>query len=196
MRSLLKHFFIASLLGLIGFSTYLSLYLGVFKSVTVELIEKPSFFLLALEHIGPYHLISPRITQVEDWAKSRGITCRNSFGLYRDNPNEVAHERLTSWGGCVLLPVEAQALMDSSHLPEGFILIHWQAERALRASFGGAPSISPYKVYPALRKHAAEQRLELETSVLEIYPSSERFSSEHRPNWISEFLIKIKTSAV
>jgi hypothetical protein len=194
MASLLKHFFLALLMGILVLGGYVTWYLGIFKPVTIQVVDEPSFNLLALEHIGPYHLIGPKITQVEDWANAQGLSCRQTFGLYRDDPNEVAHERLTSWGGCILSSSDAQALA-SLPLPKNYRLIQWKAKQALQASFAGAPSISPYKVYPRMKEFARTHRLALkETPVLEIYPSSKNFEGA-KITWSNQYWLRIKNSS-
>lgn len=148
---------------------YVANYTGYFRSVTIlESTSGGPFRLLYKDHLGPYHKIVPVIEEVETWAKSKGIDCSLSFGLYLDDPKDVEQVRLKSRGGCIL----AKGQPDPTELPEDFKLQTYPEEATdfVIAEFTGSPGIGPFKVYPAVLEHIQQKRLALQGwNVLEVY---------------------------
>ncbi len=141
----------------------LLLYLGAFKPVTVALEEDGPFRMVYKTHIGPYHKIVPTIEDVEKWAVENGEACQISFGEYLDDPRVVDEDRLRSNGGCV---VEGDW---SGRLPEGMEFKVVPRREYVTAIFTGAPSISPYKVYPKALKYMESLNLKHEGTIIEMY---------------------------
>lgn len=148
--------------ALIAFVINLMFYLGVFKDVQLTQSDEPALTLLYKEHLGPYHKIVPVIEEVEKWARSQNIDCTRSFGEYLDDPDKVEEDRRKSNGGCVVTALP-------SDLPADFKTKQIPAKKYLKATFEGSPSIGPQKVYSKVKKYAAEQRLQLQEAVIEIY---------------------------
>jgi AraC family transcriptional regulator len=125
--------------GLVGTLMYR---LGSFKPVVItEAIHGPTKVIYKL-HVGAYHQIVPTIEEVEKWAKAHGEPCTMSFGEYYNNPDKVAEDRLRSNGGCVV-----EKSWDTG-LPDGFAYREIPVHVYVVATFDGAPSIGPIKVYP------------------------------------------------
>lgn len=163
----------AVVLGIVAFFIYLAFYTGYYKPISIQEVQSGPFILLSKEHIGAYHKIVPVIEEVEAWAKSKGLDCSRSMGLYLDNPKVAEEIRLKSRGGCVLserLPISL-----SDQLPEGITESVYPDDTAepsgfVMAQFDGAAGIGPLKVYPAVISFIEEHRLAFEGwNVLEIY---------------------------
>ncbi|MCS6837461.1 MAG: hypothetical protein NZ480_01320, partial [Bdellovibrionaceae bacterium] len=98
-----KHFVVAVILGLIGLFGYLLYYTGYFKEVQIEVIGAQELYLAGIFHQGPYHHLAQKITTIENFFISRGISsCVESFGVYFDDPRVTEWERLRSFGGCIV----------------------------------------------------------------------------------------------
>jgi AraC family transcriptional regulator len=158
---------------LLAFVTNLLIYLGAFKAVEITVQDELPIKMIYKDHIGAYHKIVPVIESVENWVKANGLDCTRSFGEYLDNPDIVDEDRLKSRGGCIVDQFPEQ-------LPEEFKTQTLPARRYVHVTFEGSPSIGPFKVYPAARKFAAEERLKLAKSVVEIYTiKSEKEMTTH-----------------
>jgi len=167
--------FIAVLLGIIVFFVYLGFYTGYYRSVEIAETKAPAFILLSKDHLGPYHKIVPVIEEVETWAKSKGIDCSKSFGLYIDDPKVAEEIRLKSKGGCILNKRLTADLI--SQLPQGFTESLFPEDGSegdyVKAVFDGAPGIGPLKVYPAVLNFIEEKRLPfVGWNVLEVYETN------------------------
>lgn len=142
--------------------------LGAHKSVTIDLVKNyPEVALISADHLGPYHKINSVIETVEAWASAHNLPCQRTFGLYLDDPRDKDEARLRSKGGCVLDGVQSLSL--SEPLPEGFTMSKLEARQYVVARFEGAPSISPFKVYPKVADWMKEQGLQSQGPVYEIY---------------------------
>lgn len=156
--------FILALLGtIVALISSLLIHLGAFKPVTVAIEEAGPFRLVFKQHAGPYHQIVPVIEEVERWAAESGEKCLTSFGEYLDDPTNTDEDRLHSHGGCV---VEGDW---AGRLPEGLMYKELPKREYVVAIFDGAPSISPYKVYPKAQDYMASMSLKPEPPVIEMY---------------------------
>jgi len=137
--------------------------MGIFKNVSIRTEAQGPFYLVYKEHVGPYHLISKTIADVERWANTEKIDCKISFGEYLDDPNKVEHERLRSNGGCLLK--DSMAIP----LPSDLRTSNRVAQNYVVAEFEGSPALGPYKVYNKVEEFLAEKKLKLAGPVIEIY---------------------------
>ncbi len=137
-------------------------YLGFSQPVTITTANQGPFQMIFKDHIGPYHEIMEAIEEVEKWAKASGVECINSVGEYIDDPEVVDHDRLRSRGGCIVqqVPAEIPKQFGSETIPNKEYLV---------ATFDGAPSIGPFKVYPKVKNHLQASHLKSTGSVYEIY---------------------------
>lgn len=146
------------------FAGGLALRLGVLKDVQITESEEGPYRQVYANHVGPYHKIVPVLEKVEKWAKDNAETCELSFGEYLDDPKQVDEDRLQSLGGCIV-----QKEWSSANLPEGLFYREVPQKPYVVARFGGAPSISPYKVYPKAFEYMAAQSLSISGPVMEVY---------------------------
>jgi DNA gyrase inhibitor GyrI len=150
------------ILVVIGLIVALMYRLGAFRAVELSPREAGPFRVAYKRHIGPYYKIVPAIQEVEAWAKRQGEACASSFGEYLDDPRTVDEDRLRSNGGCVLL-------QPREPLPDGILAKTIERRLWLTASFRGAPSIGPYKVYPRAAEWIAENGYVQNGPTIEMY---------------------------
>ncbi|OFZ14876.1 MAG: hypothetical protein A2Z20_04620 [Bdellovibrionales bacterium RBG_16_40_8] len=147
--------------GIIFFGLTIFFRLGGYKSVDIKYTTYPELYLLYKDHFGPYHKIAEAITEVETWATAQNLPCRRTFGEYLDNPRITEERRLRSYAGCVL----DQPFADSS--PFQYKKIN--SQKFVIASFLGAPSLGPFKVYPKVEKYINEKKLIISGPPIEVY---------------------------
>lgn len=163
--------FLAFLLSsLILLFTYLFFHLGFFKQPNNLGLVEEEFFLLAQEHVGPYHKISDIIIGVEQWARQNHIPCSLTFGLYLDDPYMVDENRLRSEGGCLAKSdiYSEYNIKDNAKL----MLKSLPLQTYLKLSFTGSPAIGPWKVYPLAEEWFKNTKYSRDKSVLEVYEVS------------------------
>lgn len=158
----MKKILVAVVLAVSGLCLALMTRLGAFRPVALEAKEAGPFLTVYRAHEGAYHKIVPAIQAVEAWAKLKGEPCRISFGEYLDDPGSVDEDRLRSNGGCF---VEAPP----PDLPPGFKTRSIERRLWLTASFHGAPSIGPFKVYPRAAEWMRENGWRQDGATLETY---------------------------
>ncbi|NQZ02713.1 MAG: GyrI-like domain-containing protein [Bdellovibrionales bacterium] len=151
--------------GLLSLVTYLYIYLGAYKDVTVRVETYPKLYLIAQTHIGPYHKIGSVLQSMEKQAKQLGLDCSRTFGKFLDAPQTTDEDRLRSLVGCAL-DTEPDAAVVEKMKAE---LKEQPSARYVYGKFQGSPAIGPFVVYPKLKEEAANQRLALGTWALELY---------------------------
>lgn len=158
----MKSIMLVIILGLLGLVIYMTITLGVFKTVVVSEGPYQELHLIYKDHLGPYHTIAEVIKDVETWVQSEGFECKITFGQFIDDPSVVEHERLKSRGGCVIakfpdkFPVEMKTLLIPSR-------------NYIRAHFAGSPWLGPYKVYSKVAHFADEKKIRINEPVIELY---------------------------
>ncbi len=121
-------------------------------------------------HSGPYQLIGPVCDGVCSAVNDLcGAAPELGFGLYFDNPRQVAKDQLRSLGGCILPTDKAEGLMNTP-LPFRMSLLPGGRAVVVRFPFRGRMSImvGAMRVYPALGRYVTEAGLP-EGPMMEIY---------------------------
>jgi len=154
--------------GLLLFVITVFFRLGGHKPVNVSIIDKPEFHLLYKEHIGAYHKINDIIVSAEVFAAENNWPCGQTFGEYLDDPRLVDERRLRSLGGCIL-PFAPKLPASRSESSDEFKVKTVPARSWVMATFAGAPSISPLKVYPRVQEFMEQNNLTPAGAVIEIY---------------------------
>lgn len=158
----LRHLVSSTFFIIILFMSYLAYHLGVLKPVVVDEGDFGPFKVVYKEHLGAYHKVVGVIEEVEKWTRTQNESCLISFGEYLDDPKMIEQSRLKSRGGCF---VET----DLNNLPEGFKQEEFAKRFYIHATFEGAPSIGPYKVYLKVANYMEERGLIPDGSVIETY---------------------------
>jgi AraC family transcriptional regulator len=151
--------------SLIVFLTTVFFRLGGYKDPMIDERQTPELFFVGKSHLGPYHKINAVITEVEKWAGENRLPCTKTYGEYIDDPRTKDEDRLRSIGGCVL----DFALPTDIKLPEGYQTSKRPAGPSIYAQFTGAPSIGPFKVYPAVEEFMNSRMYKQTGSVYEVY---------------------------
>ena len=166
---ILRPFLLALGIAFVTLGIYVYFYLGLWKSVEVRYGLRPSLWVVGASHLGPYHKVADLINSVEKSLRDSGYSCDKTFGAYLDDPRVLEEVRLRAFAGCLLSDEEAvrwktqhsvpgQENPDktdkSGDTPSATLALHKlkASERVLQATFDGAPSAGPLKVYPAAEK--------------------------------------------
>ena len=136
---------------------------GAYKDAVIEEGMRGPFKTVSKPHLGAYHQIMPVLVEVETWAKKSGEPCKITYGEFIDNPEVTEEDRLRSNAGCVVEKTY------ESGLPEGFVYREIPERRYIVATFDGAPSIGPMKVYPKAYEEIEKRKLTLDGAVIEMY---------------------------
>ena len=143
-------------LGLIGvlFIILISAltYYGMFATVTISEQETGPYWLVFEKYIGDYKNVGRVMTKLSDELKQKeSIESSRGFGLYYDNPQEVAKDKLRSLVGCILDEKDANKVQS---LQAKYNLKLYPVSKSVVSSFPfrGHPSIfvGIFKVYPKL----------------------------------------------
>ncbi|MFH1731427.1 MAG: GyrI-like domain-containing protein [Planctomycetota bacterium] len=147
--------------GLIVFIAVAAYFLGAFNSVELAREDLGPYRIVCLPHTGPYPGVAKKILEVRKLLKDAedqlGVPC----GLYYDNPDKVAKEKLRSKGGHILkgdLTVEEPLLIE--HVPRRDVLA---------ARLEAHPSLAPIKIYPKMARWMETNNVEAAGPALELY---------------------------
>ncbi len=142
---------------------------GAYKSVQIEKTQAPKFQLFYAEHIGPYHEIIEKLTEVETELKKLKHPCKKTFGHFLSDPKIVEHAKLISHVGCAF--EEASDFKDLE-LPEGinhkFFGENLSGKICYKGTFSGSPALSAMKVYPKLIEASKKDGVELSVESFEV----------------------------
>ncbi len=183
----MKHVIFIALSCLIVFIITLYFRLGGHKNVEITQKNLESTAVVYTDHLGPYHKVNDSIVKVEKWATDHNLPCQKTFGVYLDNPNTSDPTRLRSEVGCILDGITSVSLTDK--LPDWLKFKSYPDGEFVVATFTGAPSIGPMKVYPAVDDYLKEKRLVKKAPPMEIYS----FSGEREALTEYRFLIEPTT---
>jgi hypothetical protein len=144
---------------------------GAFAKVTVTEKTMPAMTIVYAKHTGDYKKIKPVMDTVYfALLKKEKIETGRGFGLYYDNPREVAKEKLRSLGGCIL-EVQDEHKADSLR-QKGYKVAVLAQTKALYAQFPFKGPLSilfgVIKVYPAMMKYHSDNKI-TPCPVMEIY---------------------------
>ncbi len=154
-------------LGIVGLIIFYVIWnVGLLKPVTIEKAQVPQLHLLYKKYTGPYQNVGPVFTEVENALAQDKIKCDLTFGRYYDNPNEVEPARNRADIGCIVNSTTPSLPQDSKIQSETLT-----PYTALEGTFEGAPWLTAFKVYSAIRKESYQRNIPLDENApsLEIY---------------------------
>jgi hypothetical protein len=153
------------IIALLGYLAYL----GVFSALKVTEQKIGPYTLAYAEYMGPYSGSGPILTQVNSSLKKDGIECLKGFGIYYDDPKQVAADKLRSKLGCI---IDAKDLAKFSKVSRKYKVMNWPARGCLVAEFPIRNNLSymigPMKAYPELNKALKEKGYKM-GAVMELY---------------------------
>jgi DNA gyrase inhibitor GyrI len=153
-------------LGIIGvIILYVIWNIGLLKPVMITETNIPEMKLIFKKYQGPYQNVGPVFTEVENLLAQDQIVCNETFGRYYDNPNEIEAERTRADIGCI---VESNDAIPTSKDLEVENVAPYEA---IVGIFEGAPWLTAFKVYRAVRKESYQRNTMIDDSspVMETY---------------------------
>lgn len=153
----------------VGLLVYLARY-GLFAVIKITEKNMGPYLLVYKKHIGDYKQVGKVMDKLyEDLKDTYSISTTKGFGLYYDNPQDVATEKLRSVVGCI---VEGKGLENLSGLSGKYGVKVYPASKSVAAEFPYKGKISIFlgilKVYPKLGAYLKE-RQHPSTPIMELY---------------------------
>lgn len=152
-----KWYAITLVIQVILFAAFLG-YMGVFKTLQVTEQELGPYTYVYERFVGPYKDTGPVFKKVEAALKADGITPDKAIGIYYDNPEKVAKEKLRSDCGIVLKESDlAKVPALKKKYPVGTLpkKMSMVVEFPMRNMF--SYMLGPIKCYPVLTQYAREK---------------------------------------
>ena len=157
-------------LGFVFLIVFILFKSGMFKPVIVEQGSRGPFIAVYQNRLGPYHLGSSTLFDVEQTLKKQDFICRHTFGIYIDDPNDTEAERLRSELGCLFDEKYKDQLAQITSDPSLKLNLKYiDMKNYVIGSFEGSPALVSFKVYPKMKEWAEQNRYTLKPQVLEIY---------------------------
>ncbi len=157
-------------LGIVGIIIFYVIWnIGLLKPIVIEQVQIPEQQIIFKKYQGAYQNAGPLFEQVEKLLAEKKIICSQTFGRYYDNPNEIEPERTRADIGCIFN--EKIILPLSTELQTETVLSY----TALAGKFEGAPWLTAFKVYKALKKESYQRNIMLDDAapVFETYEKIE-----------------------
>jgi hypothetical protein len=145
-------------------------YAGMFYSPTVTVQEMGPYDIVYDDHIGPYQETGKIQDDIYQYLiDNYQISTFKGIGIYYDNPQKVAKEKLRSKAGCIIEQADltAEIKTDTDYK---FMTIDRQNMIYAEFPFKSKMSImiGIMKVYPKMQKFCKEKEMEFRESI-EIY---------------------------
>lgn len=165
---ILKWILIILVIMIMAVAAFLA-YMGVFSPIKLVEARIGPYTLVYEEYVGPYSGVGPVLKKVYTDLKADGIETSKAFGIYLNDPNATAPDKLKSYLGCVL---EAKDLGRAKELGKKYQVMQWELKDCLVAEFPIRNDLSymfgPLKVYPHLDRVLSEKGYEM-NSCMELY---------------------------
>ncbi|MGE5480291.1 MAG: hypothetical protein ACM3U1_07660 [Chloroflexota bacterium] len=147
------------------------IYLGIFASVDIRKGTEGGELLVYERVVGNFSKVGEPMERISKTLKDKyGLENVDCMAIYYDNPEQVPQEKLRSDAGCL---IPAGVKVDTAALARKFSVKLIPRKEYIITDFPyhGTPSIfvSVMKVYPALKKYFAENKVNGEFQIAEIY---------------------------
>ena len=170
---MLKKVLIIVAVIILVFVGYLA-YSGFFASVNITEGDAGPYKFIGKEYVGDYRFSGEHQDSIYKDLTARGLELTEGFGIYRDNPDEVAAENLRSMVGRVLPEKYNDRIPELER--EGYIIQDMGKTKSVIVAFPFRNSLSilasVLKVYPKLNVYFTEKGYE-DVPSLEIYTKDE-----------------------
>ncbi|TGK06731.1 GyrI-like domain-containing protein [Leptospira semungkisensis] len=146
-------------------------YLGAFDTIQVKEETLGPFYVLSHDRVGNYRHVGDTFESIQKEFPAKGIKNYKLFGIYKDNPNTVAEEKLRCEVGALFseplteipsgfsLPLKYRTIERKKYITVDFPL------KSFVSIFVGI-----YKVYPELTKTCIEKGCDMNGKAsMEIY---------------------------
>ncbi len=145
-------------------------YSGFFASVKITEGEVGPYKFVGKEYVGDYRFAGEHQDSIFKDLTARGFELTEGFGIYRDNPDEVATENLRYMVGSVLPEKYNSRIAELER--EGYIIQDMGVTKSAIVEFPYKNSMSilasVIKVYPKLNTYFTEKKYQ-DVPSLEIY---------------------------
>ena len=135
-------------LALLLFGVAILVHAGLFESIVTTEQETGPYTLVYQDHLGSYSKVKPAMDEVYDGLLGMGIETTRGAGIYYDNPQQVAADKLRSQVGSLL---EDQDLAKVSQIKQTFKIKEIPQQQAIVVEFPIKNMLSyiigPAKVY-------------------------------------------------
>lgn len=143
---------------------------GLFSQIKIEEKNVGPYLLVYKEHIGDYKNTALVMDEIYyDLKDNYSIVTTKGFGIYYDNPKEVAKEKLRSIAGSI---VEGSSLQDLGIISSKYTVKEYPASKSVVAEFPYTGKISimlgVFKVYPKLNIYIDKKKY-APVPIMEIY---------------------------
>ncbi|MEG1555738.1 MAG: hypothetical protein RR356_03335 [Bacteroidales bacterium] len=149
----------------------LYVYLGGLKKIKFEVKKQGGEILVYQDVRGDYGKTCMMIDSVTNLLRTKwNLTPAQEFGIYYDNPHQVATNQLHSEVGCILTDVDDSTLLEMAHFlkvkkePKMEYIVTefpWKHQYSILMGI--------WKVYPALQYYINERTYNENGPVMEIY---------------------------
>lgn len=145
-------------------------YLGIFSKVIITERPVDSFLMVYQKHIGEYKDVGPIMDSIYyDLKNNYKIETTKGFGVYYDNPQEVAKEKCRSISGCVLEYKDAGRVEE---LKKKYLVMEYPKSNSVVSEFPFKSKMSILvgimKVYPKMGAYIKEKEYKM-NPFLELY---------------------------
>ena len=135
--------------------------MGAFRPVGLQRERRPAVRIACLPHTGPYNQISEKILRVKKLLDDHKDALGRPCGIYYDDPDRVPDEKLRSKGGYVLKQDVA--------LPPELEVVVLADRDVLVARFKGHVALAAAKIYPAMSRWMADEKVKPAGPTVEYY---------------------------
>ncbi len=129
-------------------------YSGMFAKVEIKQEKAGGYWLVYEDFVGDYSNAGKITDKVYQELKEMGIETTKGFGIYKDNPQEVAREECHSELGCILEPIDLDKL---DIIKEKFKVKNFIKQDCITAEFPFKNKMSImfgiFKVYPKINEY-------------------------------------------
>jgi len=160
--------------GLVGIVVLVSMiflaYIGMFSDFKAEMKDMGPYTFVYEKHVGPYSETKKVFDRVDKKLVKAGIRAERGFGIYYDNPADVAASKLRSECGSL---IEGENIEKFKKVKDDFnvkivprsksIVVAFPIKNAMSYMFG------PMKCYPILNKVVKEKKLKVNHAAYELY---------------------------
>ncbi len=143
---------------------------GLFRKITVVEKDAGGYIVVGTDFTGEYSQVMKPMMVVDSILRSKGIICEMGFGIYYDDPKQVAKDKCRSFVGNIISGKDFDKLMLIKEL--GLKLDTIEVKKSIFIEFPSPNSLSymigPAKVYPAFTEYMKTHTIKPMLSV-EIY---------------------------
>ncbi|MBI9034744.1 MAG: hypothetical protein JEZ03_09770 [Bacteroidales bacterium] len=145
------------------------IYSGLFTNAQIKQEKAGGYWLVYEEFVGDYSNAGKITDKVYNELKEMGIETTKGFGIYMDNPQEIAREKCRSELGCILEPNDLDKL---SQIKAKFKVKNFIKQDCITSEFPFKNKMSImfgiFKVYPKMNEYMEANNIP-QGPIMEVY---------------------------